>query len=128
MERRSHIRIADNPTKRSLLSWLPEPTMDVDAVSSKPAFTNSVQDPSPESEAYLRLLIIYRLLSARTSYEKALELAQMTVEKIQALNRRSMDPIAAKLWYAVERAFELGARLADARPLVLPLLHSGVYG
>ncbi|KAF8345308.1 PCI domain-containing protein [Amanita rubescens] len=111
--------LRDNPTKRSLLSWLPEPTMDVDAVSSKPAFTNSVQDPSPESEAYLRLLIIYRLLSSRTSYEKALELAQMTVEKIQALNRRSMDPIAAKVWYAVERAFELGARLADARPLFL---------
>ena len=119
--------IADNPTKRSLLSWLPEPTMDVDAVSSKPAFTNSVQDPSPESEAYLRLLIIYRLLSSPATYEKALELAQMTVEKIQALNRRTMDPISAKVWYAVERAFELGASLADARPLVLLLLHCGIY-
>lgn len=100
--------------------------MDVDAVSSKPAFTNSVQDPSPESEAYLRLLIIYRLLSSPATYGKALELAQTTVEKIQALNRRTMDPISAKVWYAVERAFELGASLADARPLVL-LLHFVVY-
>ena len=124
----SYIWIADNPTKRSLLAWLPEPAMDVDAVSSKPAFTNSVQDPSPESEAYLRLLIIHRLLSSPGTYEKALALAQETVEKIQASNRRTMDPIAAKVWYAVERAFELGASLADARPSVLLQLPSGVCG
>ena len=27
-----------------------------------------------------------------------------------------MDPIAAKVWFAVERAYELGGELADARP------------
>ncbi|KAF8324632.1 hypothetical protein F5887DRAFT_1206052 [Amanita rubescens] len=65
--------------RRSLTSWK-EPTMDVDAVSSKAAFTNSVQGSPPESETYLRLLIIYRLLSSRTSYGKALELAYMNGE------------------------------------------------
>ncbi|KAK2464555.1 hypothetical protein APHAL10511_003413 [Amanita phalloides] len=110
--------LRDNPVKRSLLAWLPPPSMDIDT-SAKPAFTNTVQDPSPESEIYLRLLILYRLLSSPETYEKALELAQTTVQKIQTLNRRTMDPIAAKAWYAVERAFELGASLADARPLFL---------
>ena len=71
---------------------------------------------------YFCLLILYRLLSSPSTYQKALEHAQMMVDMIQVVNRRSMDPIAAKVWYAVERAYELGATLADARPLVVILL------
>ncbi|KAM6503623.1 PCI domain containing protein [Amanita muscaria] len=108
----------DHPAKKPLVSWLPEPTMDVDT-AARLSITISLQEPTPESEVYLRLLILYNLLSSPSTYEKALELAQTTVEKIQNLNRRSMDPIAAKVWYAVERAYELGANLADARPLFL---------
>lgn len=37
---------------------------------------------------------------------------------MQQLNRRSMDAIAAKVWFAVERSYELGGDLADARPWV----------
>jgi 26S proteasome regulatory subunit N3 len=92
--------------------------MDID---SKP----SAQDPVPEVEIYFRLLIIHTLLNSSESYTRALQLAKETSEKIQQLNRRSMDPIAAKVWYAVDRAYELGGELADARPyaLPLPLLH-----
>jgi 26S proteasome regulatory subunit N3 len=85
--------------------------MDVDA---KP----TVQEPAPEIEIYLRLLITYTLLSSSEGYGKALQLAKDTGEKILQLNRRSMDPIAAKVWYAVDRAYELGGELADARPYV----------
>ena len=70
----------------------------------------------PEAEMYLRLLILYRLLSSEDTHEKALELANETVEKMQALNRRSMDAIAAKIWFAVDRAYELAGELSDARP------------
>ena len=45
-----------------------------------------------------------------------MEISKQTVEKIQVLNRRTMDPIAAKVWYALERSYELGGELADARP------------
>jgi len=72
--------------------------------------------PVPEGEFYLRLLIIHHLLGSDATYLKALNLAQETAAKMQALNRRSMDPIAAKIWFAVERAFELGGELADGRP------------
>ncbi|TFK80395.1 diphenol oxidase-A2 [Polyporus arcularius HHB13444] len=115
------IYTTDSPTKQSLLSWLPdaptEQSMDID-----PASTPSKQpqaEPIPEVDIYLRLLIIHYLLASSDTHAKATKLAHETVDKMQALNRRSMDPIAAKVWYAVERAYELGGELADARPLFL---------
>ena len=88
--------------------------MDVDNAS--PPSKQSPSEPVPEVEVYFRLLILHHLLASSANYSKATKLAHETVEKIQALNRRSMDPIAAKVWYAVERAYELGGELADARP------------
>ncbi|RPD77103.1 hypothetical protein L226DRAFT_533105 [Lentinus tigrinus ALCF2SS1-7] len=111
----------DSPAKQSLLPWLPnapaEESMDVD---STPAASKQPQsEPIPEVEIYLRLLIIHHLLTSAETYAKATKLAHETVDKMQALSRRSMDPIAAKVWYAVERAYELGGELAEARPLFL---------
>lgn len=88
--------------------------MDVDSTSPTPRPTTP--EPLPEGEIYLRLLAIHQLLTNAKHYEKAVGLAQQTIEKMQILNRRSMDPIAAKVWYAVERAFELSGKLADSRP------------
>ncbi|KAA1472060.1 hypothetical protein DENSPDRAFT_838215 [Dentipellis sp. KUC8613] len=112
----------DSAVKASLLVWLPnvpaeDQSMDVD--SSTPPKTSPASDPVPEVEIYLRLLVLHHLLTNQSHYGKALELAQETIQKIQSLNRRSMDPIAAKVWFAVERAYELGAELSDARPLFL---------
>lgn len=91
--------------------------MDIESTRSSAKSSNSTSsEPLPESEIYLRLLIIHHLLVSPATYSQALALAQETTEKMQALNRRSMDPIAAKIWFAVERAYELGAQLADARP------------
>jgi 26S proteasome regulatory subunit N3 len=107
----------DNATKESLLLWLPpaaspaDQSMEFD--SDKPNTSDLVV---PEAEMYLRLLILYHLLASEDTHEKALELANETVEKMQALNRRSMDAIAAKVWFAVDRAYELAGELSDARP------------
>ncbi|KAJ2914808.1 hypothetical protein MD484_g5606, partial [Candolleomyces efflorescens] len=109
----------DSPVKKNLLSWIPAAaassgeSMEVDSASKTSG------EPVPEVEIYLRLLIIYHFLKDKSTYPKALELAHETVEKMQALNRRSMDAIAAKVWFAVQRAYELGGELADARPLFL---------
>ena len=70
----------------------------------------------PKAEMYLHLLILYHLLTSEDMHEKALELANETVEKMQALNCRSMDTLAAKNWFAVDRAYELAGELSDARP------------
>jgi 26S proteasome regulatory subunit N3 len=117
---KAHELCADTPEKKSLLSWLPEvpapeQSMEVD---STPASTKTVAtpEPVPEGEIYLRLLILHHLLTSSATYSKALQLARETTEKMQILSRRSMDPIAAKVWFAVERAYELGGELAEARP------------
>lgn len=109
----------DSSVKVSLLSWLPEaPTkenMDVDGVSTpKPP----ASEPVPEAQIYLQLLLIHHLLTKSETYPKAMALVKETIAKMQALNRRSMDPIAAKVWYAVERTYELVGDLAEARPYV----------
>lgn len=74
------------------------------------------REPLPEVEMYLRLLILHHLLTDEKNYPKAKKLSVETVEKMQLLNRRSMDAIAAKVWYAVERTYELSGNLAEARP------------
>lgn len=90
--------------------------MDVDPA---PAPSNKQQpEPIPEVDVYFRLLILHHLLTSPSDYPKATQLAHETVDKMQALNRRSMDPIAAKIWYAVERTYELSGKLADTRPYV----------
>ncbi|KAF8183139.1 PCI domain-containing protein [Pholiota molesta] len=109
----------DNSAKKSLLAWLPsapagDQSMDVDSSAKA-----SAAEVSPEAEMYIRLLILNHLLTSEDTQEKALELANETVEKMQSLNRRSMDAIAAKIWYAVDRAYELAGEISDARPLFL---------
>ena len=112
--------VADSPVRTSLLSWLPaapplDESMEVDPASAPKPPPEMV----PETEIYFRLLILHHLIASPSSYSDAIGLANETVQKIQSLNRRSMDPIAAKVWFALERAYELGGELSDARPCVL---------
>ncbi|KAI0090345.1 PCI domain-containing protein [Irpex rosettiformis] len=112
----------NSQTKSILLSWIPkfEQTMDVDASTTSPAPTpRPKSDPVPEVEIYLRLLVLHHLLTNSSTLPQALKLAGETIEKMQNLNRRTMDPIAAKIWFAVDRTYELAGNLADARPLLL---------
>ncbi|KAI0729776.1 diphenol oxidase-A2 [Fomitopsis betulina] len=116
----SEIYTNDSPTKNTLLVWLPAaPTDQSMEVDPAPAPKQTLPEPAPESEVYFRLLILHYLLASQNTYKQAIDLAHETIERIQSLNRRSMDPIAAKVWYAVERAYELTGQLADARPLFL---------
>lgn len=90
--------------------------MEIDSTTTPVKATPPPPEPVAEGEIYLRLLILHHLQTSPETYPKALGLAHETVEKMQKLNRRSMDPIAAKIWFAVERIYELGGELADVRP------------
>ena len=108
---------ADSEVRSSLLSWLPassaqDESMEVDPSPSPKTPLETV----PETEIYFRLLILHHLLTSPSNYSEAIKLANETVQKIQSLNRRSLDPIAARVWFALERAYELGGELSDARP------------
>jgi 26S proteasome regulatory subunit N3 len=89
--------------------------MEVDSAPSPKPPSETV----PEIEIYFRLLVVHHLLTSSSTYSEAIDLANETVQKIQTLNRRSLDPIAARVWFALERAYELGGELSDARPCVL---------
>ncbi|KAK7035379.1 26S proteasome non-ATPase regulatory subunit [Paramarasmius palmivorus] len=111
----------DSSVKATLLSWVPDVaggSMEVDSTEAAPS-APPTSDPVPEVDIYLRLLILYQLLKTESSYGKAKELANETVDKMHRLNRRSMDPIAAKIWMAVERVYELRGELAEARIIFL---------
>ncbi|KAG9035690.1 26S proteasome non-ATPase regulatory subunit, partial [Tulasnella sp. UAMH 9824] len=119
--------LKDGPVKQGLLPYLPEApspsagSMDVDsgsgaAATAKP--TPALTEPCPEVDIYLRLLVILRLLDAG-SVDKAKQLAHETVDKIQQLNRRSLDAIAAKVYFYLGRLYELQGDIAELRPLFL---------
>jgi len=109
----------DSSVKASLLSWLPEaPTKESMDVDDVPSTGPPTSEPMPEAQIYLQLLLIHYLLTKPETYPEAMDLAKETIAKMQALNRRSMDPIAARVWYAVERTYELTGDLAEARPYV----------
>ncbi len=111
--------VVDSDVRSSLLSWLPtlsaqDESMQVDPSPSPKTLSETV----PETEIYFRLLILHHLLISPSNYSEAINFANDTVKKIQSLNRRSLDPIAARVWFALERAYELGGELSDARPCV----------
>lgn len=72
----------------------------------------------PEGVMYLRLLIILAGIDAGL-IENAGAFALETTEQIQAANRRTMDQIAAKVYFYLARCYELEGRLAELRPTLL---------
>lgn len=89
--------------------------MVVDSSTATPKTPVPTTEPVPEVDIYLRLLLVHFLLSSG-DVPKARDLVHETVQKMQQLNRRSMDPIAAKIWFAVQQIYEAEGKLADARP------------
>ncbi|CAG8597150.1 12882_t:CDS:2, partial [Acaulospora colombiana] len=97
-------------------------SMDVDTSA-----TSAASQDLPEVEMYIRLLLIHFLLSTpnTASREAALNLAKESVAKIQSLNRRTMDPIGAKIWWvellAAQRTSAL-RRDDDTQAILINLL------
>ncbi|EJD51211.1 diphenol oxidase-A2 [Auricularia subglabra TFB-10046 SS5] len=104
----------DGATRGHILAYLPGAStgMDVDTTSGKD------KDVLPETEAYVRLLVLDFLIDNK-NYARAIELANETVDVVHRLNRRSLDVLAARIWFSLGRAYELNGNLADARPRLL---------
>lgn len=91
--------------------------MEVDSATAAPASSTKpvTSEPNPEVDIYLRLLLILLLIDTK-NIDKAADLATKTAERIHELNRRTLDPIAAKVYFYLSRAYELAGKLADIRP------------
>ncbi|KAK8864225.1 hypothetical protein IAR55_001471 [Kwoniella newhampshirensis] len=83
-----------------------------------PPIDGSTGDLLPEAVMYIRLLIILLNLDAGRIKEAG-DFALETTEIISSLNRRTMDQIAAKIWFYLARSYELQGRLAELQPSFL---------
>ncbi|KAF9129308.1 26S proteasome non-ATPase regulatory subunit [Mortierella sp. 14UC] len=80
--------------------------------------TTATKSDTPEVDVYLHLLVMIYLLD-QNQLEKGMELSNITVKTVQELNRRSLDQLAAKVYFYYARFYELTGRLAEIRPILL---------
>ena len=124
------IGCVESSARAKLASYLPTPAvsstetdMDVDvSLSLPPSTTTTVpptlvtpSEPSPEVDTYFRLLFILYLIDNK-NIDKAKELAHETAEKIHVFNRRTLDPIASKVFFYLSRVHEIAGTAAEIRP------------
>ncbi|KAK0553346.1 26S proteasome non-ATPase regulatory subunit [Tilletia horrida] len=94
---------------------VPAATAAAAASTSAPASTQPLP-PAPslsaetqfQVDAYLRLLVLIHLVD-RKAYPDALQLARVSIDTILALNKRSLDQVAARTVFWLGRALELRA-------------------
>ncbi|CRH01706.1 26S proteasome regulatory subunit RPN3, putative [Plasmodium relictum] len=72
----------------------------------------------PEIEVFFYLMILLYLLDKK-SYEEAMELSTVIVNRINKLNRRSLDYINAKVYFYYSWVHELGGKLSEVRQKLL---------
>ena len=72
----------------------------------------------PEVDMYLSLIGLIWLFDSK-KHPQGLNLATLLVEKIQILNRRTLDPIAAKIYFYFARFHAIAGSLSEMRPFLL---------
>ncbi|KAF9320905.1 26S proteasome non-ATPase regulatory subunit [Podila horticola] len=80
--------------------------------------TSTAKVDTPEVDVYLHLLVMIFLLD-QGQLEKGIDLSNATVKTVQDLNRRSLDQLAAKVYFYYARFYELSGALSDIRPVLL---------
>ncbi|KAI8379078.1 proteasome regulatory subunit C-terminal-domain-containing protein [Radiomyces spectabilis] len=72
----------------------------------------------PEIDMYLHLNVLIFLLD-NNELQKGRDLANITVERLLQLNRRTLDQLAARVYFYHARFYELTNCLAEIRPMQL---------
>ncbi|ORZ25224.1 proteasome regulatory subunit C-terminal-domain-containing protein [Absidia repens] len=98
--------------KNELLQLLGESTESMDVDNDKKSTI------LPEIDIYLHLNVIIFLLD-KNDLEKGSRLANATVDRLVPLNRRTLDLLAARIYFYHARFYELTNRLAEIRPMQL---------
>ncbi|ELU41530.1 diphenol oxidase-A2 [Rhizoctonia solani AG-1 IA] len=109
--------ILDSPARKALAPYVPSASSARSDADSTPSVKISAE-PIPEIDIYLRLLFILHFLD-NSDVPKASKLTHETIEKIQSLNRRSLDPLAAKVYFYLDRVHEATGDLSSIRSLLL---------
>jgi len=88
---------------------------------SVPAPTTTI----PEVEVYAYLLVLVFVIDAR-DYQKAKIVAEKAVARAGAFNRRTLDAIAARIYFYYSLAYESTGNLAEIRSTLLGLHRTAV--
>jgi 26S proteasome regulatory subunit N3 len=82
--------------------------MDVEATTAK--------EITPEVEVFLQLLGIVRLIDSK-KYAEAVKHSEWLIEQLMSnWNRRTLDPLSAKVYFYFSRAHELNGEFSEIRP------------
>jgi len=87
-------------------------------VTNTPPIPLPSQDPLPEVEIYLGLMVTVALIDS-SLYNEAALFSTSLVNRLQTYNKRTLNPLAAKVYFYYSRSFELCDRLAEIRPALL---------
>lgn len=94
-----------------------EPATPAQTATPTPTTTAPPAKPTvitPELEVYLWLLCVVFLVDNK-NVATALKAVDLLMEKLDETNRRTMDPLSAKVYFYYSRIYELSGRLADVR-------------
>ncbi|KAJ7567941.1 hypothetical protein O6H91_01G013100 [Diphasiastrum complanatum] len=95
--------------------------MDIDTPSSALHVSSHKQSILPELEIFTYLLVLIFLLDKK-SYDKAKACSSGAIKRLQQLNRRTLDVLAARIYFYYSYSYELTNSLAEIRGTLL-LLH-----
>ena len=109
------------------LSQMSEDTMEVDEDTTHMA-NGSIDmekkteaadvDPIPEVEIYAFLLVVMRLVDAK-SWSVAQQVASSALERLSLYNRRTLDVLSARMWFYLALAMERLGKLPEIRSAVM---------
>ncbi|KAJ1653916.1 26S proteasome non-ATPase regulatory subunit [Dispira simplex] len=98
--------------------------MDVES-SSSPAETKEQGQTGEEPvvSVYLSLLVLIHLLDTQ-QWAVGTPLATCLAQRVVDLNRRTLDPVAAKVYFYYARFYEVQGKLSEIRPTLLRTLRT----
>ncbi|RKP13842.1 26S proteasome non-ATPase regulatory subunit 3-like protein [Piptocephalis cylindrospora] len=104
---------SSNAARKHLIGYLDPPS------GSSSSSSSSTSVPlHPESEIYLTLLVLILLIDQR-KYDQAKELSEKTIQKVHTYNRRTLDPLSARIYFYYVRAYELSGQFDRVLPTLM---------
>ena len=113
----------NEPSRKILLSYSGAPASSIEDDSMDVDEPLAAVSILPEVDIFLHLLVQVWLLN-QNEIAKLKEFNDYAIQKLQSYNRRSLDYLAAKVWFYYSRAKELLKESEEIAPLLLAALRT----
>ncbi|GLJ22636.1 hypothetical protein SUGI_0426030 [Cryptomeria japonica] len=119
----THLLPAASDVSSRLLPYFPkeeEKDMEVDTPSATNQVVSSKQNILPELEIFAYLLVLIYLIDQK-QYHEAKRCSLDAISRLKQLNRRTLDVLAARLYFYYSYSYELTDSLVEIRGTLLAL-------